>query len=147
MRSDAANVEEYLAELPEERRAAVEAVRAVVLEHLPDGFEETMQHGMISYVVPLERYPGTYNGQPLAVVSLASQKRHLSLYLMGVYGDEREAARFRERWQAAGRKLDMGKSCVRFRRLEDVPLDVVGDAVARVSVDDFVALYERGRRA
>ena len=87
MQSDAATVQQYLAELPEDRRPTVEAVRQVVLDHLPGGFEEVMQYGMISYVVPLERYPDTYNGQALAMASLASQKRHLSLYLMGVYGD------------------------------------------------------------
>ena len=146
MRSDAETVDAYLAELPAERREAVEAVRRVILENLPDGFVEGMQYGMIGYYVPLERYPETYNGQPLGVAALASQKRYLALYLMGIYADG-DAAWFRERWTAAGKKLDMGKSCVRFRRLEDVPLDVVGEAIARTSVEDFIALYERSRRA
>lgn len=104
-----------------------------------------MQYGMIGYYVPLERYPVTYNGRPLSLAGLASQKRHLALYLMGVYGREDEAAWFRERWSATGKKLDMGKSCVRFRTLEDVPLDVVGEATAKTSVDDFIAVYERSR--
>jgi hypothetical protein len=146
VQSSAATVEAYLAELPEDRRAAVEAVREVILENLPAGFEEGMQYGMIGYYVPLERYPDTYNGEPLAIAGLASQKRHLSLYLMGVYADADEGARFRERWEATGKKLDMGKSCVRFRRAEDVPLDVVADTIGRVSVEDFVAVYERSRR-
>lgn len=145
MQSDAASVRAYLAELPEDRREIVEAVRAVILEHLPTGFEEGMQYGMIGYYVPLERYPVTYNGQPLGVAALASQKRHLSLYLMGIYGDDGESSWFRERWAETGKKLDMGKSCVRFRRLEDLVLDVVGEAIARTSVDDFIAGYERSR--
>ena len=145
MQSDAASVRAYLAELPEDRREIVEAVRAVILEHLPTGFEEGMQYGMIGYYVPLERYPVTYNGQPLGVAALASQKRHLSLYLMGIYGDDGESSWFRERWAETGKKLDMGKSCVRFRRLDDLALDVVGEAIARTSVDDFIAVYERSR--
>jgi hypothetical protein len=141
----AATAEEYLSSLPEERREALAAVRATILEHLPPGYEETMQYGMISYVVPLERYPDTYNRQPLALASLASQKRHMSLYLMAVYGDEGNAAWFRDRWAETGKRLDMGKSCVRFRRLDDLPLDLVGEAVARTPVDDFLAAYERSR--
>jgi hypothetical protein len=144
VQSDADTVERYLAELPDDRRAIVEAVRQVVLDHLPDGFEEVMQYGMISYVVPLERYPDTYNGQALAVVSLANQKRHLSLYLMGVYGDDGAEAFLREHWPA-DKQLDMGKSCLRFKRLEDLPLDLVGEVIARTSVDDFITSYERSR--
>jgi hypothetical protein len=145
VRSDAGTVEEYLAALPDDRSDAIAAVRAVILEHLPAGFEEQMQYGMISYVVPLERYPDTYNGQPLAVASLASQRRHMALYLMGVYGDEGAAAHFRRRWAATGKRLDMGKSCVRFRRLDDLPLELVGETIARTSLDDFIAAYERSR--
>jgi hypothetical protein len=147
MPADAATVEDYFAGLPPDRRAALEAVREVILEHLPDGFEEVMQYGMVSYVVPLERYPVTYNGQPLAVASLANQKRHMALYLMGVYGEEGSQDWLRERWAATGKKLDMGKSCLRFRKLDDLALDVVGEAIARASVDDFLAAYERSRPA
>jgi hypothetical protein len=145
MQSDTQSVEAYLAELPEDRRVVAEAVRAVILANLPAGFEEGMQYGMIGYYVPLERYPVTYNGQPLGVAALASQKRHLSLYLMGIYGDDGESTWFRERWAETGKKLDMGKSCVRFRRLDDLALDVVGEAIARTSVDHFIAGYERSR--
>ena len=144
MRSDAATVEEYLAGLPDDRREPIAAVRAAILEHLPPGYEEQMQYGMISYVVPLDRYPETYNGEPLAIASLASQKRYMSLYLMGVYGDEGQDW-LRRRWAESGKKLDMGKSCVRFRRLDDLPLDVVGEAIARTPVEDLVAAYERSR--
>jgi len=145
MRSDAVTVEGYLAVLPDDRRAALGAVRQVVLDHLPDGFDEVMQYGMISYVVPLERYPDTYNGQPLAVASLANQKRHMSLYLMGVYGDAGSQEWLRDRWATTGRKLRMAKSCLRFKQVDDLALDVVADAIARVSVADFLAAYERSR--
>lgn len=142
----ATTVEELLASLPEDRRPVIEAVRQVVLEHLPAGFEEVVQYGMLSYVVPLERYPTTYNGQPLAVASLGNQKRHMALYLMGVYGEEGAQERLRERWEATGRKLDMGKSCLRFRKLEDLDLGLVGEAIAHTSVDDLIAAYERARQ-
>jgi hypothetical protein len=142
--SAAKTAKEYLAELPDDRRRAVEEVRRVILEHLPDGYEETMQYGMISYIVPFSRYPDTYNRQPLAMASLANQKRYMALYLMGIYGED-DARWFEERWKATGKKLDMGKSCVRFKRLDDVALDVIGDAIARTSVDELIAQYERSR--
>jgi hypothetical protein len=141
----ATTVEAYLDELPGDRRATVEAVRAVVLEHLPAGFEEGIQYGMIGYYVPLTRYPTTYNGEPLGIAALANQKRHISLYLMGIYANDADAWWFREQWTLSGKRLDMGKSCVRFKNLDDVPLDVVGAAIARVSVDDFIADYEQAR--
>jgi hypothetical protein len=144
MQSNAATVEDYLAELPDDRRPAIEAMREVVLANLPEGFEEVMQYGMVSYVVPLDRYPDTYNGRPLAVASLADQKRHMSLYLMGVYGDVGAEAFLREHWPA-DKRLDMGKSCLRFRRLDDLPLDLVGQVIARTSVEDLIAAYERSR--
>lgn len=143
--SKATSVKEYLAELPPDRKKTIEAVRKVIKKNLPSGFREGMQYGMISYYVPLSRYPNTYNGQPLAFASLASQKSYMSLYLMCVYGDEDHKAWFERAWTDAGKKLNMGKSCVRFKSLDDVPLDVVGEAVARVSLDDFIAHYEASR--
>jgi hypothetical protein len=145
MQSDAATVEAYLAELPDDRRPVLEAVRRVVLDHLPEGFEEVMQYGMISWVVPLSRYPSTYNGQALAVAALANQKRHLSLYLNGLYGEPGGDAWLRQAWAARGLKLDLGKSCLRFRRLDDLALDLVGEAIARTSLEAFLAAYEAGR--
>jgi hypothetical protein len=139
------SVDDYLASLPDDRREALGAVRAVILENLPEGFAETIEFEMPSYVVPLERYPDTYNGRPLPLASLASQKRYMSLYLLGVYGDEGTSTWFRERWARTGKTLNMGKSCVRFRRLDDLPLGVVGEAIGRLSVDEFVAAYERSR--
>jgi hypothetical protein len=145
MDTDASTVEGYLADLPDDRRTAIEAVRDVIRDNLPDGFEEVVQYGAISYVVPLERYPDTYNGRPLAVASLANQKNHMALYLMGVYGEDGSQQWLRERWASTGKKLDMGKSCLRFKRLDDLALDVVGEVVARTSVADFLAAYERSR--
>jgi hypothetical protein len=142
---DAGSVDDYLASLPDDRREAVAAVREVMRDNLPEGFVEGMQYGMIGYYVPLERYPTTYNGQPLGVAALANQKNHMAMYLMGVYSDGDEAAWFKERWRATGKKLDMGKSCVRFKKLDDVPLDVVAEAISRTSVDDFIGWYERAR--
>ena len=145
VQSEATTVEAYLAELPDDRRTAIKAVRNVILQHLPEGFTEGMQYGMISYYIPLERYPDTYNQQPLAIAALANQKRYMSLYLMGIYANEDDSWWFREQWTLSGKRLDMGKSCVRFRKLDDVPLDVVGEAIARTSADDFIADYERSR--
>jgi hypothetical protein len=144
-RSDASSPGEYLAELPEERREFVSTLRATILEHLPDGYVESVNWGMLAYEVPLERYPDTYNGRPLSYVALASQKHYVSLYLMGVYGDPEAELWFRERYDESGHKLDMGKSCVRFKRLDDVPLEVVAEVVARLSVDDFIDRYEAAR--
>jgi hypothetical protein len=145
--SAAKTVNEYLASLPAERRDAIARVRAVVRDNLPPGFEEGMQYGMISWFVPLSRLAETYNGQPLALASLASQKQSMSLYLMGLYGDPDERARFEAAYRAAGKKLDMGKSCLRFRKVEDLPLDVIGDAISRIGVDRFVEHYEQSRAA
>ena len=144
-RSAATTVEEYLADLPDDRRETVEAVRAVVRANLPDGYEETVQFGMIAYVVPLERYPKTYNRQALQYAALASQKNYVSLYLMNVYGDRETERWFMDGYRASGKRLDMGKSCVRFRTIDDLPLDLVGEAVARTPVDEYIALYEKAR--
>lgn len=146
MRSDAETVEEYLANLPEDREEAISAVRSVILDHLPDGYEEEMRWGMISYEVPLAIQSDTYNGKPLMYAALASQKRHMAVYLSGVYADPEAREDFEQAYRATGKRMDMGKSCVRFRRLDDLPLEVIGDAVARYPVNDFVDLYHRGRR-
>lgn len=139
--STATTPDEYVASLPEERAAAVQAVREVINANLPAGYQEGMAYGMIGWHVPLERFGDTYNGRPLGLAALASQKNHLSLYLNNVYGDRELEAWFRERWAQTGKRLDMGKSCVRFRRLEDVPLDVIGETIARTDLDSFVRKY------
>jgi Domain of unknown function (DU1801) len=145
-RSAAATVEEYLAELPEDRRAALSAVRDVILRNLPEGYVEGMGFGMIGYVVPLERYPQTYNRQPLAFASLAAQKNYNTLYLMGVYGSPEQERRLREAFQAAGKKLDMGKSCIHFRSADDLPLDAIGHLVADTPPEALIARHEAARQ-
>ena len=145
-RTKAQTVSGYLAELPPDRREAIAALRRVILDHLPEGFEETMQFGMIGYVIPLERYPVTYNQQPLSYAALASQKNYMSLYLMNIYGDSEAQQWFTDEYRASGKKLDMGKSCVRFKKLADLPLELIGQAIARTSVDGFIELYEASRR-
>lgn len=145
MKSDATTVEAYLAGLPEDRRDALQAVRAVILENLPRGFEEGMQYGMIGYFVPHAVYPAGYHAdpkQPLPFASLASQKNHMAIYMMCIYSDPGHEARFRAAWKKTGKKLDMGKSCVRFKKIDDVPLDVIGDAIRQVPVKKFIANYE-----
>lgn len=145
MQSQAKTVDEYLLELPEDRQEIVQAVREEILRNLPKGYEEGMQYGMIGYYVPHSLYPAGYHcnpKQPLPFASLASQKQYVSVYLYCVYSDEKEAEWFRRTWEKTGLKLNMGKSCVRFRRLEDVPLKVIGKAVKRVPVRKFIATYE-----
>ncbi len=145
MRSDAATVEEYLAELPDSRREAISTVRTVILENLPDGVEEAINWGMIAYEIPLARYPDTYNGQPLLYAALASQKNHMAVYLHSIYADPDTRAQFEEAYRESGKKLDAGASCVRFRTLENLPLDVVAKAVAAVDADTYIARYEKAR--
>jgi hypothetical protein len=145
VQSAAPTVEAYLAELPPERRHAVAAVRDVVRKSLPKGYGEGMQYGMIGWYIPLERYPDTYNGQPLGVVALAAQKKYFSLYLHSIYADPDERRWFENAYADAGKELDAGKSCVRFTRLDDLPLDVIGEAVSRTSVDDYIERYEASR--
>ena len=141
--SRAATVPDYLAELDPQRRADIEQVRDAVNAALPAGYVETMSFGMIGWVVPLDDYPVTYNGQPLAYAALAAQKNGNSLYLNCVYASPERAERLRAAWAASDRKLDMGKSCIRFRRAADLPLDVVADEIAATTPADFIALYER----
>jgi hypothetical protein len=142
----ATSVAGYLAELPKEKREVLAAVRAVIRKNLPGGYREGMLWGMIGYAIPLERYPETYNGQPLCYAALAAQKNHFALYLMSAYGDPGEAKRLKQGFAKAGKRLDMGKSCVRFRRLEDLPLDVIGKVIAATPPDVYIARYEAIRR-
>jgi len=137
--SPARTAREYLESLPEERRDAIAAVRSIILDNLPAGFEESMQYGMLSYQVPLAVYPDTYNGQAASIACLASQKGYMSLYLMGVYAQPERRRRFEQAFKKAGKKLDMGKSCVRFKRVEDLPLNVIGDTIASIGLDEYVA--------
>jgi hypothetical protein len=143
--STGTTVDEYLDSLPADRKADLETVRQVVLRNLPAGYQEGMQYGMISYFIPLERYPVTYNKQPLAYVGLGAQKHYLSLYLMCVYGSPDLRAWFEAEYRKSGKRLDMGKSCLRFKRADDLPLDLIGRVVATIPVDKYIAHYESAR--
>lgn len=140
--SKASTVAAYLAELPPERRKVMAAVRSVIRKNLPKGFRESTGYGMICYSVPLSRYPDTYNGQPLCYAALAAQKNYYAVYLTGVYGDPVKTKALKEAFKKAGKKIDMGKSCVRFRSLDNLPLDAIGQAIAGTPVDAFIARYE-----
>lgn len=142
---EAKAVQDYIAALPADRRETVETVRATILANLPAGYQERIEHKMITYSIPLSRYPKTYNGKPLEYIALASQKNYVSLYLMGVYGNPGGEESFRARWAETGKKLDMGKSCVRFKRADDLPLELLGEVVAEVPVDKYIEIYETAR--
>ncbi len=152
MQSKATTVQQYLDELPDDRRVAISVVRQVMRKNLPKGFEEGIQYGMIGYYVPHSVYPDGYHcnpKEPLPYASLASQKNHMSIYLMCIYGEEKHRKWFVDAWKESGKKLDMGKSCVRFKKLEDVPLQVVGQAIQRVTVKKYIDVYEtamKGRK-
>ncbi len=146
MRSDAATVEDYLSGLPADRREAIETVRDVIRANLPDGLEETMNWGMIAYEVPLERYPDTYNKKPLMYAALASQKNHMAVYLTGIYMDDGARQEFEDAYEATGKRLDVGQSCVRFRKLDDLPLGLIGETIGSVGVDEFIDRYQVGRK-
>ena len=144
MQSKAITVEQYLKELPEDRRTAISAIRAMILKNLDKDFEEGIQYGMIGYFVPHRVFPDGYHcdpKQPLPFVSLASQKNHMAIYLMCIYMGQTED-QFRSAWLKAGKKLDMGKSCIRFKKLEDVALDVIADVIRNITAKDFVARYQ-----
>lgn len=145
MQSKAKTVQQYLSELSDDRLEAIETVREVILDNLPEGFEEVMNWGMITYQVPLSRYPNTYNKKPLMMAALASQKSHMAVYLTGVYADAESRGRFVSAYEQTGKRMDMGQSCVRFRRIDDLPLELVGEAIAEYSVDEFIELTERVR--
>ena len=142
MHSDAQTVDEYLASLPEDRRAAVASVRQVILDSLSNGFEEVMNWGMITYQIPLDRYPDTYNGQPLMYAGLASQKNHMAVYLSGIYSSDAAREEFEAAYKATGKRYDVGKSCVRFKKLDDLPLELIGETVASMEVEQLIALAE-----
>jgi len=146
VKSSASTVEDYLEELPPDRRNVISKVRQIILENLPAGYQESMNWGMISYEIPLEMYPDTYNGKPLSYVALAAQKNHYALYLMGVYQDPEQEAWLKDAYEEAGKKLNMGKSCLRFRKLEELPPDVIARVIACTSPEQYIARYEASRR-
>lgn len=145
MTSKATNIADYLAELPDDRREAIEAVRQVILKNLPKGIEEQMQYGMIGYAVPHSLYPHGYHcdpKQPLPFAGLASQKNHMAVYLFCIYADESACKQFVKDAETEGKKLDMGKGCIRFRKLSDFPLDALANVLKSVTLEEFIAHYE-----
>jgi hypothetical protein len=150
MQSKATTPEQYLAELPDDRRKALEAVRRVLLENLDQDYEEGIQYGMLGYYVPHRVYPAGYHcdpKQPLPFAALASQKNYMSLYLMCVYGDTPHSDWFRKAWAKTGKKLDMGKSCIRFKKVEDLALDVIAEAIRRVPAKKYIEQCEAALKA
>ena len=145
-RSAAKTVAEYLAKLPEDRRAVISGVRKLILRHLPSGYRESIGWGMISYCIPLDRYPSTYNGEPLGYVALAAQKKYCALYLMCISMDPERTAWLQGEFKKAKKKLDMGKSCIRFRTLDDLPLDAIARVIASTPPEKFIARYESVKR-
>lgn len=145
MQSKATTVAQYLKELPDDRRKAIKAVRKVMRDHLPTGYQEGMQYGMIGYFVPHSLYPPGYHcdpSQPLPYAHLASQKNHMAVYLFGMYSNPKITDWFTKEWKKTGKRLDMGKSCVRFKDIEDVPLELIGQVIEKISVKNLIKEYE-----
>jgi hypothetical protein len=145
MKSTAPSVADYLASLPATRREQLERVRDVITRHLPPGYEERMNWGMISYEVPLSLYSSTYNKQPLAYAALAAQKNYNALYLMSAYSSPGVEKKLLDGFKKAGKKLDMGKSCIRFQSADDLPLETIGEVVGSVSAKQWIAIFEKSR--
>jgi Domain of unknown function (DU1801) len=147
VRSSAKTPAQYLASLPADRRSAIAAVRKVVKRHMPKGFKEVMNWGMITWQVPFSRFPKakSYNGQPLCYVSLAAQKNYSTLYLMGAYVNPGALRELKAAFAKAGKKFDMGRSCLHFKRAEDLELEAVGKLIASVSMDRWIAAMEKRR--
>ncbi len=141
----AESVDEYIRSLTPERRETIEAVRTIILTNLPRGYVETINWGMLSYEVPLSTYPNTYNKKPLSLAGLASTKTQFSLYLMSVYSDPKTYKWFQSRYKASGKILKMGKSCVHFKRAEDLPLKLIGETVGLLTVEEYIRLHENAR--
>lgn len=146
MQYDVNTVEEYIAALPEDRKPIIEKLRNVILDNLPEGFDEQISYGMIGYVVPLSRYPQGYHAkkdEPLPFMSLAAQKNHIALYHMGLYGNQAVEDWFVDEYaKRVSTKLDMGKSCIRFKNPDHIPYDLIAELVQKISVDEFISNYE-----
>ena len=143
MQSKANTVKQYLNELPNDRKKAISIVRQTILENLPEGYDEVMNWGMITYEVPLETYPNPYNGKPLMYVALASQKNHMAVYLMGCYMVPEVRNEFEKAYKKSGKQFDAGKSCIRFKKIDDLPLDLLGKTIASMDVNEFIELVEK----
>lgn len=147
MKIEANSPDDYITKLPEDRQEVISKLRKVVLDNLPKGFSEEMSYGMIGYVVPHSIYPDGYHCDPklpLPFMSMASQKNFVAFYHMGIYADEKLLDWFVKEYPKHSKyKLDMGKSCIRFKRMNDIPYDLIGELVSKVSVDDWINRYDR----
>ena len=139
MKSEAKTIQGYLSEMPPDRRKAIETVRKTILENLPSGYEEALNWGMITYQVPLEVYPDTYNKKPLMYAALANQKNHMAVYLTAIYMDEKLSQDFEKTYRETGKRFDVGKSCVRFRKLDDLPLPVIAKCIRSMDMEEFIS--------
>ena len=147
MTYDVKTVDEYLEVIPEDRKESFLKLRKVILDNLPDGFEEVISYKFPSYVVPLSTYPAGYHcnpEEPLGLISIASQKHFIALYHMGIYSDPELLDWFKEEYTKSNSgKLDMGKSCIRFKNIRKIPYELIGELVAKVNVDQWIKVYER----
>ena len=147
MQSKAATVDDYINELPEERKKVISELRKVIKKNLPNGFKECIGYGMIGYVVPHSRYTEGYHvnpNMPLPFMNIASQKKIIAVYHMGVYADQKILKWFTDEYARAGvGKLDMGKSCIRFKHIDKIPYKLIGELASRITVDDWIAAYEK----
>jgi hypothetical protein len=139
----AATAEEYLERIPADARDTIATLRKLILKHLPKGYIESINYGMIAYEIPLKTFPDTYNKQPLIYIGLAAQKNHFALYLTCAYGAPERIEWLKDAFEKAGKKLDMGKSCMRFKKLDDLPLDVIAEVVGSVTPAQYIARYTK----
>ena len=144
-KSNAATVAEYLKELPEDRKKAIQSVRKIIKKNLPKGVKETMNWGMIAYEIPLKIHPKTHNGKPLMYAALGSQKNYMVFHSPTVYVDKKTEMRFRKQVKADGKKLDMGGGCIRFKKIEDLSLTSVADLIGSVTIKGYIEMFEKGR--
>ena len=147
MQSKSTTPEEYIESLPEDRRNIISQMRKVIVKNLPKGFKESMAYGMIGYCVPHSLYPPGYHvdpKQPLGFMCIASQKNHIALYHMGLYASPTHLKWFQDEWKkVSSKKLDMGKSCIRFKKAEDVPLKLIGELASKITPQDWIKMYEK----
>lgn len=146
IKSNATSVNEYLNELPADRKKEISIVRAHIIKSLNKGFAESMSWGMINYEVPLKTFAETYNGKPLMFAALASKKNHMALYLTTLYTNPETKDWLQHKFEEAGLKLDMGESCIRFKSANDLPLEVIGELISKTTVDSFVSYFKRKRK-
>lgn len=146
MQSKAETPQEYINSLPEDRKEAVSNLRETILKNLPEGFEECMNYGMLGYVVPHSKYPDGYHcdtTKPLPFMNLASQKNSVNFYHMGIYSDPELLAWFKSEYpKHASNKLDMGKSCIRFKNINKIPVELIGELVSKMTADQWIERYE-----